>query len=303
MTLLMTLLFSSQALAINEGAEIRSYVGRSAQSENAATAPRIEQVKLAGIPAILRVPEQMLLPPIVLWHGFGAPGDKHALMRSLPLDDVPAAKIYLDLPLFGDRLPNGGLAELADRQQRDYGLEIFTPAVTGAARELPAVIAALKGMLGTQWDEEVSLFGFSAGGAAVLLTLAENAVKVRDAIVLNAPNGLRGGVAAFESVSAKHYAWSNQAENIAEQTDAVQRAEEIVGERYTPSLLLIHGIEDEIIPFESSVLIHEALKIHYKGKPTPLHLELIEGLDHHWAEGPVERVNAVQAQISEWLRC
>ncbi|MEM1437356.1 MAG: prolyl oligopeptidase family serine peptidase [Pseudomonadota bacterium] len=263
----------------------------------------VEQVTLAAVPALLRVPARMSMPPVVLWHGFGPPGDKHALMSALPLDDVPAAKIYLDLPLFGERTPQGGLAELARRQQRDYGLEVFAPVVTGAVDELPAVIKALEAKLGEEWGEEVSLFGFSAGGAAVLLTLAENKVRVRDAIVLNAPNGLRGGVSAYESAVSQDYAWSAEAEKIADQTDAVRRAEEIARENSMPSLLLIHGKDDELIPYESSVQIHASLKPHYKSASAPLHLELMEGLDHHWTGSSKASVVRVRTKVSEWLRC
>ncbi|MEO0366373.1 MAG: prolyl oligopeptidase family serine peptidase, partial [Pseudomonadota bacterium] len=213
------------------------------------------------------------------------------------------AKVYLDLPLFGERLPQGGLTELANRQRRDYGLEVFAPVVTGAADELPEVIKALQARLGTDWGDEVSLFGFSAGGAAVLLALAENRVAVRDAIVLNAPNGLKGGVSAFETATSQDYVWSAQAKTIADRTDAVRRADEIASASLTPSLLLIHGKDDEMIPYESSVLIHESLTTYYRGSSARLHLELVDRLDHHWTDNSNASVELIREQISKWLRC
>src|SRR5262249_32918078 len=66
----------------------------------------------AGVPAILRIPARTQKPPIVLWHGFGPPASEQALLQALPLDDVPAAKVYLGLPLFGKRAPAGGVDEL-----------------------------------------------------------------------------------------------------------------------------------------------------------------------------------------------
>src|SRR5690348_6637870 len=74
---------------------------------------------LAGVPAILRIPARTQKPPIVLWHGFGPPASEQALMQALPLDDVPAVKVYLGLPLFGQRAPAAGMDELARRQKED----------------------------------------------------------------------------------------------------------------------------------------------------------------------------------------
>src|SRR5262245_48723545 len=50
--------------------------------------------RLAGVPAVLRIPRKVTRPPIVLWHGFGPPASEQALMDALPLDDVPAVKVY-----------------------------------------------------------------------------------------------------------------------------------------------------------------------------------------------------------------
>ncbi|MDB6009653.1 MAG: peptidase, partial [Gammaproteobacteria bacterium] len=66
------------------------------------------QTTLAGVPAILRVPNMITKAPIVLWHGFGAPASESELMKALPLDDVAAVKVYLGLPLFGSRAPSSG---------------------------------------------------------------------------------------------------------------------------------------------------------------------------------------------------
>jgi hypothetical protein len=74
---------------------------------------------LAGVPAIVNVPEQVTKPPILLWHGFGPPASESELRRALPLDEVPAIKVYLGLPLFGARAPKAGEKSLAERQHED----------------------------------------------------------------------------------------------------------------------------------------------------------------------------------------
>lgn len=264
----------------------------------------VEKTTLAGVPALIRVPELVEQPPVVLWHGLGPPGNKEALMAALPLDDLQAVKVYLDLPLFGERLPSGGLSELSARQARDYGLEIFAPVVLGAAGELPSVVEALQDRLGASQNEGVSLFGFSAGGAAVLLTLAERDVRIRKAVVLNAPNGLHGGVNAFETITGATYSWSDEALAVGSRTDAIGRANEIGGSQHKPDLLLLHGLGDRMIPPESTVAIEQALRAHYASADASnqLKLDLIAGLEHHWADGESVVLEALQQRISAWFR-
>ena len=107
-------------------------------------ARRTRETTLAGVPAIVRVPAKITKAPIVLWHGFGPPASEEALMDALPLDDVPAIKVYLGLPLFGKRAEAGGVEALKKRQETDVALRIFEPVVAGAAKELPAGVEALR---------------------------------------------------------------------------------------------------------------------------------------------------------------
>lgn len=59
--------------------------------------------ELGGVPARIRSPVTISAPPIVLWHGFGPPDGEDALMARLPLNDVPAVKVYLGPPMLGAR--------------------------------------------------------------------------------------------------------------------------------------------------------------------------------------------------------
>src|SRR5688572_18444380 len=86
---------------------------------SAGESPAVITAALGTTPALLRVPSRITHPPIILWHGFGPPDSERALMTVLPLDEVPAVKVYLGLPMFGTRaLPEG---ELARRQKQDLG--------------------------------------------------------------------------------------------------------------------------------------------------------------------------------------
>src|SRR5579859_2115697 len=134
--------------------------------------PLVQETTLAGVPAILRIPAHIRKPPIILWHGFGPPASEKAMMDALPLDDVDAVKVYLGLPLFGARAPEGGMKEVARRQAEDVGLLVYQPVVVGAADELPDVVAALRQHACMQQGAPIALVGFSAGGAVALDALS-----------------------------------------------------------------------------------------------------------------------------------
>src|SRR5262245_51678238 len=82
----------------------------------------IVETRLAAVPVLMRAPAKVTQPPILLWHGFGPPASERALMEALPLDDVPAIKIYLGLPQFGAReAPDG--RESRRSEERRVGKE------------------------------------------------------------------------------------------------------------------------------------------------------------------------------------
>src|SRR5690349_19595929 len=147
--------------------------------------PAVVVTTLGDTPALVRIPAKITHSPILLWHGFGPPASEQALMEALPLDEVPAVKVYLGLPTFGSRAPAGGAKELARRQQQDLATLVFEPAVMGAAKELPAVVRALEEHGCLKRGQGIGLFGFSAGGAAVLYALAERDVQIAAAVTLN----------------------------------------------------------------------------------------------------------------------
>ncbi len=102
----------------------------------------LEPLDIAGVPLVLRPPANLSLPAplIVLWHGFGIPNSEEMLAEVLPLQEVQAWKAYLGLPLFGKRLPPGGLDEIVRRQMEDYVLQLLLPTINQAMQELPAVV-------------------------------------------------------------------------------------------------------------------------------------------------------------------
>lgn len=259
------------------------------------------RTRLAEVPVLLRIPPQIGAPPIVLWHGFGAPASAAALLQALPLDNVPSIKVYPDLPLFGQRLPDGGAAELARRQSTDFARQLFAPAVLGAVDELPRLVADLVARGCLQQGEAIALFGFSAGGAAVLTALAERPVAVRAAVVLNASTGLRASVAAYEHATGKAFDWTASALQVAKRSDGLARHAAMAQGDPAPALLILHGADDPVLGPQVAEQLYAALRPDYRRQQqeTRLKLRLLNGLGHGWTEAP--QAARVQDAVTAWF--
>jgi dienelactone hydrolase len=261
----------------------------------------VTETKLADVPAILRRPKSLTKPPIVLWHGFGPPESERQLMEALPLDDVPALKVYLGLPLFGARAPEGGMKEVVRRQSEDVVTLVFEPAVLGAALELPKVIAALQKMGCLEPGSGIGVFGFSAGGAATLIALAEADVPVRAAVTLNASTGLDASVDAYERATGRQYKWTEPARALARRSNAIGRATDIASPRPPPALLILHGADDRMLSADLPSSLHAALLPHYRAANSEdrLRLETLPGMTHAWID--TSHLSVVRADVSAWF--
>jgi predicted esterase len=261
----------------------------------------ISRTTLARVPAVLRFPKKISRPPIILWHGFGPPASEDALMGALPLDDVPAVKVFLGLPLFGARAPAAEAESIGRRQAEDYATRLFEPAVLGAAKELPSVLDALVQNQCMQPTDKVALFGFSAGGAAVLYALAERKIATRSAITVNAPISLNAGIEALERATRRPYVWSPAARRIAEISDSVERVADISRSDPPPALLLFHGADDTVITASGAVKLEAALRPVYERARASDRLKLIvaPGVSHDWTTPST--LPKLQASIAEWL--
>ena len=265
----------------------------------AAQAPRVVETELAGVPAHIRVPAVVSAPPIVLWHGFGPPASEEALMALLPLDEIPAVKVYLGLPMFGKRA-SADREALAQRQTEDLATGVFEPLVMGAALELPRVVDALRREGCVEAGRGIGLFGFSASGAAVLHALAEHQVAVESAVVLNASTGLTASVAAYERATGRHYEWTPRARALARRSDAVVRAADIARGLRPPALLIVHGAKDGMVDGNGPHALYRALAPHYaRYGPRRLALETIDGLGH--AVQAPDDVARVRALVGAWF--
>lgn len=215
----------------------------------------------AGVPFLALPPATGDTPaPLVLGlHAFEPPRAEAALAGALPMAPLPAWRVYLGLPLFGTRLPEGGVTEVNQRGERDYLVELFGPVVEEAAAELRRVTAELRTTFPIT-DHPVGLLGVGAGAAAVLLALAEGRLPVSAAAVINPIVDPALAITAREHRTGRSYEWTEQAEHTRSWLDFGDRAEEIARDR-TP-LLIVTGGQDEVVAPEHGRSLHEALSAH-----------------------------------------
>jgi predicted esterase len=262
---------------------------------------RVVATELAGVPAMVHIPDKVLRPPIVLWHGFGPPANEQALMQAFPLDDVPAIKVYLGLPMFGKRALAGGTQELVRRQKEDVGLQVFKPVVVGAADELARVVEALRQQRCLRAGDKIGLFGFSAGGAAALLSLVQHDVPVGAAVLLNPSAGLTASVQAYEHATHLNYAWSAESRALAKRTDAVEHVAEIAKGTPPPAILIVHGAKDDVVAQTNLNQLADALSARYARvrERERFRYDVVDDLAHNLSGAGAD--DALHRQVSAWF--
>jgi len=262
--------------------------------------PHVIELTIADVPAIVRVPREISKPPIVLWHGFGPPASEAALMEALPLDDVPAIKVYLGLPLFGGRKPPGGMAEVGRRQGEDFAAFVFKPAVIGAAEELHSVVSELNARHCVGARERIGLFGFSAGGTSVLLSLIEHRVPIAAAVTLNASTGLDATIRALEHATGKSFQWGDESRALAHRTIAIEHIDEITQGHPAAALLLIQGASDTMLDPHDATALFEKLRPRFDASHQSQRVELlaVPGMTHN---GLGEYRDTINRATTDWF--
>jgi alpha-beta hydrolase superfamily lysophospholipase len=166
---------------------------------------------------------------------------------------------------------------------------------------LVAVTKALEQKHCLSPNDKVALFGFSAGGAAVLSALAGRQVPLRAAVTVNAPTGLRDSIAALERATTRPYAWTPASLQLADRSDAVRRVSDISRGNPPPALLLFHGADDAVITAQGAVALEPVLRPIYEraGNGSRLKLVIAPGVPHDWSEP--RTVGALRVAVAEWF--
>ena len=252
------------------------------------------QAEAGGVPLLLRAPSRRRRGGLVIAFDPSPPEGREAFARALPFPGVGAWKAYLGLPLVAYRQPHGGVEEITRRQRSDYLLQLLDPALSDAVRNLAVVVSDLRKRLDLAPDAPLGLFGFSAGGLAALLALADRPIPIAAAVIVGAGPDAEAAVAAAERAFGITYQWTPAARVCAARLDFPARASNIA--HGTPALLVIRGADDEAVPATGIERLHAALRPNYVQAPDRLRFETLTGVGH----GLDDR-GKVAALADDWL--
>ncbi|MFG1926341.1 alpha/beta hydrolase [Cryptosporangium sp. NPDC048952] len=264
----------------------------------------------AGVPFVAVPPAHGgPAPLVVVWHLMDAPRTEVAMAAALPLDDVPAWRVYLGLPLMSSRTPAGGFEEIMALVRDDTLLKCHGAAITQAAAELPDVLEALREQLPDTAliDAPLFLIGGSAGGGAALLTLTESERPIAAVVAINAAIRATSVVALVEQGMGIEYAWSPESRALAQRLDFVERADEIMARRPQPDVLIVSGKHDHQSFQDDAFALRKALGERRNGGVVVL--APIDGLAHPLALEPgleaapqTPHAAAVEAPVAAFLK-
>jgi alpha-beta hydrolase superfamily lysophospholipase len=171
------------------------------------------------------------------------PRSEAEMAVAVPMDAVPAWRVYFGLPEYGHRAPTDGQREITRRAAEDYVLKLIDPIVSSASVEFPAALHALRAQLGT--DGPLGLFGGSAGGAVALQVLTEQDVNVTAAALVNPVAQLERVTDGAAKWFGTPYSWTDESRAAAARMDFVARAGELAKRHPDLALLLVRGDQDE----------------------------------------------------------
>ncbi len=258
----------------------------------------------SGVPFVALAPAaaEAARALVVLWHGADPPRSPEALAGAVPLQRLPAWRVYLGMPLYGRRSPPGGFAEILRRGAEDAVRLVYQPSIGGAVAELPAALDDIRAQLGIALGLPLGLFGFSQGGAAALLALSQQQLPVRAAVTFGAVIDLPGLVDTLAGVYGITYEWTAERRAIAEQLSALHRASALAASG--AAVLLAAGEHDRPALREPAQQLAAAIRAaggtaKFRLVPEVAHAFVGEPGEAAMPQGPLAR--AIDGVASEWF--
>lgn len=223
-------------------------------------------------------------PVVVTWHMMDAPRTEAAFAAALPLEGLDAWRIYLGLPLFGSRLPDGGFDEIMRLAGEDAVLNLHEPVTSQAVEEFPDVLDVLRSRLNLG-NGPLGVMGGSMGAAIALIVIAERVADIEAAVLVSPVVQLRAMVAAMSRQYGFTYPWPGRSLDVARRLDFVGRADEIAGAG-EPAILLIVGEQDDAEGFlHPAGALRDALASRYDDARRT-DLVVVPNMGHALAEEP-----------------
>lgn len=273
-------------------------------ADNQPLAGAIRGTTANGVPFVALPPAdgQAAKALVLLWHGADPPRAEEALAGAVPLADVPAWRVYLGLPLCGQRMPEGDPEEVMGRLAEDEITLFFHPVIAGGAAELPEAVADLRTQLGITPDLPLGLFGFSMGGSAALIAVARRALPIRAAVTFGAPLDMRALMDYLSVQFGVTYEWTPERAALAEEISAIHRGSEIAASG--TAVLLGMGADDPY-PVNGPV-VQFAATVNAAGGTVAT--ETLPGVAHGFVDEPGTEAapqgaeaQAVDRMVSQWF--
>jgi len=238
------------------------------------------------IPALLSYrPDGRKKPLAILAPGGGnqkIDDRKELFAQTLPLDGQELFRVYVDLPLHGERM----VPDLGKRFWTDQVWRFLHPIVVGMAREMVQLIDAL-----AQREDvdatKVGVCGWSLGGQASLLAAAVDK-RIKAAIGMGVPFDADRGPQAPILETPAHQVMRTELDVSA-----------VAHHLYPAAVLLIHGAKDAWVGVESSRLLYAALKPHYSASPERLRYVEYPNMAHSISQAVDQACAEEQKQLKE----
>lgn len=245
------------------------------------------------VPCLLSyVPDGHRRPLVILAPGGGnqnIDNRKELLAETLPLEGEDLFKVYVDLPLHGER----AVPDLGKRFWTDQISLFLHPIVVGMACELPRLIDIL-----TQREEvdptRVGVCGWSLGGQAGLLAAGVDK-RIKAAVGLSIP---------FDADHSPRVPYPDSLAHTILRTELDVLS--VASNLCPTAVLLIHGAKDAWVTVESSRRLYAELKPHYAACSERLRYIEYPNMAHSISQAEGEACAKEQAQLKEevagWFR-
>jgi hypothetical protein len=249
----------------------------------------------AGVPFTALPPgDDGPAPLVVTWHMLDAPRSDAAFAAALPMNDLPAWRVHLGMPMCGARMVDGSTEAIVRLFQDDALMSFLYPFVQQATEEFPAALASIRAQLPVD-DGPIGVLGGSLGGAVALRLVADTDVPVAAGAVVNAAIRMRSVVDLFPG----DYRYDAESEKAVDSLDFVAKAGTIADRA---PLLVVSGELDHPALRTDAICLVDALG----GRSELLS---VPGLAHPLADEPgidpapqLPLAREVDAGLTAWFR-
>jgi hypothetical protein len=267
----------------------------------------------AGVPYVALPPADRssatTKPVVIAWHLTDAPRTPEAFAAALPLYALDAWRVYLCLPLCGDRMPDGGVDEVMRLGFEDAVMNLHGPIVRQAADEFSDVLTEIREQL--QIDEgPLALVGGSSGSAVAQLVLTEagESFDIRAAVLISPVVQLKPVVDATARLFGFEYEWHDEALAVAKQLDFAERLGDAVAKSQPALLYIVGEVDDQDSIVRPAQQVTEDLRSRYDDA-NRVEFVVVKGMAHALAEDPgiepaaqTPHAAEVDAHAVRWLQ-